>query len=223
LCTHAGFTALFYENFYDLKYVDNVFLEKNINNKCIIYADEFDDNPVAQDAHKFGFVSYIGIMKTDSYASEVIYFASSNPTAEMQKLYFANLDFLKKFSLYFKEQAAPLIKLAYDSNLLIPKKYDELIFEKIKRVECRQNGSANKLAIQKYFFDAKGKEDYLTQREIDCIEWCAKGKTAAETGIILGIAAKTVELHLYNSRKKLNCANKCQLVAEAFKLDFLQA
>jgi len=221
LCTDQDFTRLFYQKYYNLEYVDNVLLEKNVANRKISYRGELDDNLVAHDALEYGIVNRLALMKKDTETSEIFYYASSNPTCEMQKIYFDNLDYLNKFSFYFKEQAASLIDLSSQSNLRIPKQYDQLVLNKIKHTDKTQSLMKNDMAIYKYLFDAKGENKYLTPREIECIEWCAKGKTSFETGLILGITPKTVELHLYNSRKKLNCVNKCQLVSEVIRLGIL--
>jgi DNA-binding CsgD family transcriptional regulator len=55
----------------------------------------------------------------------------------------------------------------------------------------------------------------LTAREQECLGWTAKGKTAAEVGMILNISEATAVFHLNNVVRKLNVANKTQAVAMA--------
>lgn len=55
----------------------------------------------------------------------------------------------------------------------------------------------------------------LTARERECLGWTAKGKTAAEVGMILKISEATAVFHLNNIVRKLNVANKTQAVAVA--------
>jgi DNA-binding CsgD family transcriptional regulator len=43
----------------------------------------------------------------------------------------------------------------------------------------------------------------LTGREAECLRWAALGKSAAETGNIVGISAATVRVHLKNAKRKL--------------------
>ncbi|WP_354130838.1 MULTISPECIES: helix-turn-helix domain-containing protein [unclassified Bradyrhizobium] len=40
----------------------------------------------------------------------------------------------------------------------------------------------------------------LSPREYECLEWSARGKSAGEIGIILGIAERTAGFHLDNAR-----------------------
>ena len=55
----------------------------------------------------------------------------------------------------------------------------------------------------------------LTRRERDCLSWIARGRSAWEISEILGIAERTVEFHLENSRKKLGAKNTVHAVALA--------
>ncbi len=57
----------------------------------------------------------------------------------------------------------------------------------------------------------------LSPREKECLKWAAAGKTAWETGQILGITDWTVEYFLEQARVKLNAINKVQAVATAIR------
>lgn len=62
----------------------------------------------------------------------------------------------------------------------------------------------------------------LTTRELDCVNWCAEGKTDWEISIILGISESTVRSHLNAARYKLNSTNKTHLVAEALRAGLIR-
>ena len=53
----------------------------------------------------------------------------------------------------------------------------------------------------------------LTTREFQCLQWAARGKSAWETGRILGISRRTASFHLDNVRAKLGVHSICQAVA----------
>ncbi len=57
----------------------------------------------------------------------------------------------------------------------------------------------------------------LTQREKECLEWSARGKTAWEVGRILGISVRTVNNHLSNSFKRLSVTNRSEAIAKSIK------
>jgi LuxR family transcriptional activator of conjugal transfer of Ti plasmids len=53
----------------------------------------------------------------------------------------------------------------------------------------------------------------LSPREAECLEWAAQGKSAWETGTILGISRHTVATHLENAKAKLGVRTIVQAVA----------
>jgi DNA-binding CsgD family transcriptional regulator len=54
---------------------------------------------------------------------------------------------------------------------------------------------------------------HLTKRELACLEWASRGKSAWDTSLIMGIAQRTVEFHLDNARAKLDVKTITQAVA----------
>lgn len=52
----------------------------------------------------------------------------------------------------------------------------------------------------------------LSPREIECLQWAARGKTAWETGRILGIAQRTVRFHVENAKVKLGVHSITQAI-----------
>ena len=61
----------------------------------------------------------------------------------------------------------------------------------------------------------------LLHRELECLRWCAAGKTKWETGEILGISERTVKFHLDQARHKLNCMNVTHAVAKALAIGLI--
>jgi LuxR family transcriptional regulator, activator of conjugal transfer of Ti plasmids len=53
----------------------------------------------------------------------------------------------------------------------------------------------------------------LSPREAECLEWAAQGKSAWETGTILGISRHTVATYLENAKTKLGVRTVVQAVA----------
>lgn len=62
----------------------------------------------------------------------------------------------------------------------------------------------------------------LTGREKEVLYWAAEGKTSEETGVILNVAEKTVQYHMYNALRKLDCYTKPQAVAKAILLGLVR-
>jgi DNA-binding CsgD family transcriptional regulator len=55
----------------------------------------------------------------------------------------------------------------------------------------------------------------LTSREIECLKWCAEGKTQQDIAEILNISPRTVRFFLESARVKLNCLNTTHTVITA--------
>jgi DNA-binding CsgD family transcriptional regulator len=69
---------------------------------------------------------------------------------------------------------------------------------------------------------AGGARPMLARRELECLNWSALGKSAAETGTILGISSETVRVHLKRSYAKLNASNRCAATAKAMQLGLIE-
>ena len=61
----------------------------------------------------------------------------------------------------------------------------------------------------------------LSQRELTCLKWAARGKTYNEIGMILGLSFGTVKNYLDRARYKLNCANLPMATARAVAVGIL--
>jgi DNA-binding CsgD family transcriptional regulator len=57
----------------------------------------------------------------------------------------------------------------------------------------------------------------LSPRERECLKWAAEGKSAWQTGAIIGISQHTVTFHLENAKAKLGVRSTIQAVAHLAK------
>ena len=56
---------------------------------------------------------------------------------------------------------------------------------------------------------------HLSPREMECLLWCARGKTAWETGEVLSISEDTVVFHIKNAMRKFGVFSKHHAVVKA--------
>jgi DNA-binding CsgD family transcriptional regulator len=61
----------------------------------------------------------------------------------------------------------------------------------------------------------------LTAREIECLHWCARGKTNHEIALILVISRHTVNTHVESAKRKLGVATRVQAAAIAHQMGLL--
>jgi len=62
----------------------------------------------------------------------------------------------------------------------------------------------------------------LTDREIDCLNWTAAGKTSVEIAEILNLSEHTINHYLNRATKKLDTVNRTQAVARALRLGLIK-
>ncbi len=68
---------------------------------------------------------------------------------------------------------------------------------------------------------AKPAAPQLSRREIEVLGWAANGKSAWETGVILGLSERTIQFYCRNAAHKLNAANTTHAVSIAIRQDLL--
>jgi DNA-binding CsgD family transcriptional regulator len=61
----------------------------------------------------------------------------------------------------------------------------------------------------------------LTQREISCLQWAARGKSSLDTAEIISISRRTVVFHTENAKRKLGVATVQQAVAKGLMYDII--
>ena len=62
----------------------------------------------------------------------------------------------------------------------------------------------------------------LTEREIECLNWTAAGKTSAEIASIIGLSEHTVNHYLNHVTRKLGAVNRTQAVVKAIRLGYVR-
>ena len=61
----------------------------------------------------------------------------------------------------------------------------------------------------------------LSRRQVECLSWAEAGKSARDTGQILGISQRTVEKHLEQAYELLGVRTRIQAVVRARQLGLL--
>jgi DNA-binding NarL/FixJ family response regulator len=55
----------------------------------------------------------------------------------------------------------------------------------------------------------------LSERELECLTWSARGKTSPEIAAILSLSKRTVNFHIENACRKLNVSTRTEAVVKA--------
>ncbi len=148
---------------------------------------------------------------------EIYTFDTNSPA-----IYHVDKKLLFHFTRYFKSEAANLIKSAEEDKIYGPIKAP-LCSPINHQTDQQISAYLNKTPINRFYLSGKYSHIYLTPKEIKCILWAIQGKTAEEIAMIEKNSFRTVEMHLTNVRKKLNCYKQTQLIRIILEAGVLQA
>lgn len=96
-----------------------------------------------------------------------------------------------------------------------PRMRDGHIDEKIARQLFVLAHYFHNTVSERHFRREPRGEAMLSQREVECLSWAARGKTAEATALILERSVETVRVHLKHAIAKLGAANCAHAVAKA--------
>ena len=185
-----------------------------------------ESDKLKQDGILFGLNHTFTLIENDSDGMQQYHFSTRINDRSFNQEYFRNLDLLKHFILYFKEQIASSknFRDAYSEKFAI--NYNETACFNNKNHIPVNDEDIRKLFLQK--IDAAEINDktifltkniialryqsVLTQREMDCLFHTILGKTAKLISAELGISHRTVEEYLASAKKKINVSNKSELI-----------
>ena len=121
----------------------------------------------------------------------------------MNYIYLNHIDLLKKFILYFKEIARPIINRAAHSKIIVPHKTINKEGEEFYNNDIIQEFLDN-IKIEKVCIRTKGEDIYISSNEAKILSLIKCGYTAKEISKEIGLKQKTVEIYRDKLRDKLN-------------------
>ena len=214
-CNFPELIKYFYEeSFYPFTWYDN-------DNSISIYQSGWEFYPIrylnsteqekmiSHDLNKFfNFQHSLTYLQKQEEFFDMYHFLSSDSS-----IYKLSQKFFRHFIFYFKEQTRQFLGAFDSERIKIPIQQDRETEEGSEK----ENSFLESIDIKRYYLDGALENQYLTKREVDCLNWCLLGKTAEEIALILKIEKRTVENHLSNIKTKLNCYKQSRLLATAIK------
>jgi DNA-binding CsgD family transcriptional regulator len=168
----------------------------------------------------------VTIVKKVADGVELCYFGTRESNPEVVNYYLNNIDLLERFILYFKAQAAEVIKSAERQKIIVLENKYELVDILEKDIEAIRPSITREdfikaTQLKKYHLDGEFHGIVLTAREMDVIRCLLKGMTSEETGKDIFLSARTVEDYLAEIRAKFDVKNKSQLIKKLRQADFI--
>ncbi len=68
----------------------------------------------------------------------------------------------------------------------------------------------------------RGRDNLLSARELECLEWIARGLSNRQIADLLGLSVDTVKEHIQGLFQKLNVGGRAQAVSRAHMLSYLE-
>ena len=210
ICNSAKWTEVFFGNnytphsvcYYPLTSTEHIILADTVKRRGMTQKilDEF---------HAIGYGHMITIIQQHENYKDIFHFAGNPSDEQLNNRYLWHMSDLRSFLHYYKSQSMQHKSLRAKNNLMIdiPEhgKFD--IEENIPNNENDFTNYYQQLRTDRIYIN----NEYLTQREFECLHWLSLGKTQDETAMIMNISTRTVQAHIDNIKNKTQCKNQLQL------------
>lgn len=172
------------------------------------------------EAAQFGIQHTFTIIDKKEEQTDFYHFANNSTSKSINQTYLANLDLLKVFITYFNENINQSKKLsaAYELPFAVNSQIGGyFINEDTNLVVCNRQEFIQTIC-QDTNKEIKKFNSSLTPREIQCVGYLVRGKSAREISKLLGLSKRTVEFYLANIKSKLGVSTKSELIEKMFNL-----
>ena len=214
------------------------------SNKDIVKQSVFDKHPehyqsgfvlwsqlkghqeILQRAKAFDIDHGVTIVKKVPDGVELCYFGTRSKNDDVVNRYLNNLDLLERFILYFKEQAAEIIRMAERHKIILfADKYKSVQVSDADLVAIQPTNTRDDFIKATWLKTLHPDGDFkglsLSAREIDVIACLLRGMTSEETGTAIHLSSRTVEDYLSDLRTKFNVPTKSLLIQKLRGADFI--
>jgi DNA-binding CsgD family transcriptional regulator len=164
--------------------------------------------------HGFGLVQK---SKNPAFKYEFFGFTAPAKNNAVVNVFVNEMKLFQKFSHYFRGEAASVLKKLHENPVNIGSIVGERYFVVQPTLLHLSPEEADRFHSD---FDcvvfSQEKNAYvipkLSRREQQCLNLYLQGRTAIETGLLLGLSHRTVESYLENLKIKLNCDRKIDIL-----------
>ena len=182
-------------------------------------------------AEQLGVQHTFTITETDEQGDHYYHFANNASSNAINQVYLSNLDLLKLFIPYFKEnvQQSAVLRSAYDLKFFLDEKSGEyciqpeslLYLNQRQRLDYLQDiisakySHKNTLMGYKYIVHVDTKEIIpIPAQQAKCFLLTLQGKTTKQISAITLLSIRTIENYLQKIRKLLHCRSSKELLAK---------
>lgn len=184
----------------------------------VVWSHLSHHQPILQAARGFNIDHGVTIIEKTEDGCEFFFLGTTPDKPYVANLLINNLELLQRFILYFKQQAAPLLKTADSNRIIIPHKYQHVNSDERGipfKTDTTASNTKQLFKLKKFSLDNSLS---LSMREINCAQLLIQGKSARLIAQQLFISPRTVETHVQNIKDKLHCYTKAELINKLLDL-----
>ncbi len=155
------------------------------------------DDPVVIDSRRYFNLQHgiTLVSKHDQGTDFFNYGVTNNDPSERDRL-ITLLPELLKFQAMFYEKGAKLFTIANQH----PYHLKSIVVDELEQTTLKRFHLGPVFGYQ-----------YLTDKELQCLQWLVRGKTIPEIAIILAMSERTTEKHIENVKHKFKCHTQCEI------------
>ncbi|MEO8401579.1 MAG: LuxR C-terminal-related transcriptional regulator [Gammaproteobacteria bacterium] len=162
----------------------------------------------------------ITIIEKQTDSCDFYYFGTTAANTGIINFYLNNIDLLKRFILYFKDQARMIIKQANKDRIILPSHFEQHQFPEINEIYVMEKSRQDFLKATKIKNFSLGGElegEVLSNKQVVSLMHLIEGKTAKEGAKNTGLSYRTVEGHINKLKERFNCNSKSELISKLLK------
>ncbi|TLY47020.1 MAG: helix-turn-helix transcriptional regulator [Gammaproteobacteria bacterium] len=160
--------------------------------------------------YDFNIWNGLSIFKQREDSIELWGFATDRQTNNLQDFYIENIELLKDFTASFNLNAADLI-LPTNKNLAVYRDFiPQIHIDEYDRKKIDE--FIRKTPIKKRPIITPKGEVFLANKELECLNLLASGKSAKQMAKEFNHSVRTIEKHLENIRHKIACDDKANII-----------
>lgn len=184
-------------------------VKKNLVNPAsyfFLWEENLPTAPVALVRNEFGICNGLTLVERTSTYYDMWGFATPFDNTNAISFYINNLDLLRNFVKYFKEEQKRLIQELESQPLLFPKAQHDV---NLSEMLLSPSDTKPRVRIPVIF---KNKQSYITPQERECISKLPLGLTTKQIAHILKISPRTVEQYFERVKTRVGCLSKLDLI-----------
>lgn len=163
-------------------------------------------DPLYYNLHSYNIWNGVSYYKRYPNYTELIAYASNRENNLVMDYYISESNILQKFNFFFKEKTKKILDKAADFTFSINSPVPFLQ----NSLGAEKNNVLREFLPKRYYI-TDNECGYLTQKEMDIVELCLRGKTTKEIAINLAVSPRTVETHIEQIKDKFNLVSKNDL------------